>query len=106
MHWLLNWYKQHLFNSCVTAAGGKKAIAMLFYKSLCHRRAMFCSKAGPLANGLLDVVETMRAGCHDDIHEWAGFDALATNTILLRGFSHLTVPCSHHHCLLEVAESQ
>lgn len=24
MHWLLNWYKQHLFNSCVTAAGEEK----------------------------------------------------------------------------------
>lgn len=79
---------------------------MLFYKSLCHRRALFCSKAGPLANGLLDVLETMRAGGHDDIHEWADFSALATNTTLLKGFSQLIVPCSQHHCVLEVAVSQ
>lgn len=58
---------------------------MLFYKSLCHRRALFGLKAGPIANGLLDVVETMRAGCYDDMHGsggLAGFNAPATNTIL------------------------
>lgn len=65
---------------------------MPFYKSLCHRRALFCSKAGPLANGLLDAVETTRAGCHDDIHERAGFKAPATNTVLPGGFSRLIVP--------------
>lgn len=83
-----------------------KTINMLFYKSLCHRRALFCSKAGPLANGLLDVLEMLWAACHKDTHEWAGFNALATNAIVLRRFSHLIVPCSCHHCLLEVALSQ
>ena len=24
MQWLLNWYKQHLFNSCVTAMGRRE----------------------------------------------------------------------------------
>lgn len=81
----------------------KKAIAMALYKSPCHRRALFLLKAGPVANGLLDVVETRQAGCHDGIREWAGSTAPATNSISLRGFSHLAVPRYRRSCLLEVA---
>lgn len=45
MQSLLNWYKQHLFNSWITAVGEgeknqKEKLTTLFYKSLCQRRAL------------------------------------------------------------------
>lgn len=62
---------------------------MLFYKSLCHRRATLRSDAGPLAKRLADVLEMLRAGCQKDTHEWAGCNSRATNAIAIRRISQI-----------------
>lgn len=61
MHLLLNWYKQHLFNSCVTAVGGrrekKKESRCCFINQDIMAEQCEVQKGGPVAKELIDVVE-------------------------------------------------